>query len=279
MPENSPAFGLLLDVDGPIVSPVTRTIAIDSIADDLAALANAGIPVVFNTGRSDAFLREVVIPPMRAAGLRDGAPVFGIGEKGATWFSPSGSGYTETQVDERLSAPQKLGRAILAIYEEHFRDSMFFDETKLSMVSVEHRVEFPAEEFAAQQAEFVRLAQAAVDELGFGDEFQLAPSPISVDVEHRDVGKDVGAERALELLRAQGIRVDRWYTVGDSRSDYAMADYLHEHGVEVEFVDVRPYDGIPEVGYPVLTAEGLDDDAAGAQFFARWRDQVTARVP
>ena len=279
MPENTPPFGLLLDVDGPIVSPVTRTIAIESIGEDLAALANAGIPVVFNTGRSDAFLRDVVLPPMRAAGLVDGAPVFGIGEKGATWFAPlPGGGFTETQVDDRLTAPQQLGRAILNLFEERFRASMFFDDTKLSMISVEHKLSFPAEEFPAEKQEFIERAQAVVDELGFAADYRLAPSPISVDIEHRDVGKDVGAERALTLLAEAGIRVERWFTVGDSRSDFAMADYLYARGVAVEHVDVRPYDGIPEVGYPVLTAEGLDDDAAGAVFFARWREQAAARV-
>ena len=64
---NSPALGLLLDVDGPIASPVTRTVAIDSIAHDLVALANAGNPVIFNTGRSDAFIRDVVLDAMLGA--------------------------------------------------------------------------------------------------------------------------------------------------------------------------------------------------------------------
>lgn len=45
----TPRLGLLLDVDGPIASPITRTVAIPSIADDLVAIANAGNPVVFNT--------------------------------------------------------------------------------------------------------------------------------------------------------------------------------------------------------------------------------------
>ncbi|WP_367882058.1 hypothetical protein [Rathayibacter oskolensis] len=64
------SLGLLLDVDGPIASPVTRTISIPAIADDLVRLANAGIPIVFNTGRSDAFLRERVLPSSSSAASR-----------------------------------------------------------------------------------------------------------------------------------------------------------------------------------------------------------------
>ena len=52
-----PVQGLLLDVDGPVASPVTRTVPAGIIAD-LLTLAAAGWPVVFNTGRSDAFIRD-----------------------------------------------------------------------------------------------------------------------------------------------------------------------------------------------------------------------------
>ena len=54
---STPPLGLLLDVDGPLASPLTRTIAIPSIIEDLVSLANLGVPVVFNTGRTDLFLR------------------------------------------------------------------------------------------------------------------------------------------------------------------------------------------------------------------------------
>ena len=35
-------------------------------------LAAAGVPVIFNTGRSDAFIREQVMEPMIAAGMPAG---------------------------------------------------------------------------------------------------------------------------------------------------------------------------------------------------------------
>ena len=83
-----PLYGLLLDVDGPIASPVTRTLAIDSIAADLVAMARAGVPLVFNTGRSDVFVARTVMPSLVAAGLPDDAVVLAVCEKGSTWFVP-----------------------------------------------------------------------------------------------------------------------------------------------------------------------------------------------
>ena len=77
-------LGLLLDVDGPIASPITRTLAIPSIAADLVELAAAGVPIVFNTGRSDAFIRAQVVGPLLDAGLPAGARVHAVCEKGAS---------------------------------------------------------------------------------------------------------------------------------------------------------------------------------------------------
>ena len=56
-------LGLLFDVDGPLASPVSRSIRIPSILDDLVALTAAGVPIALITGRSDVFVRDRVIAP------------------------------------------------------------------------------------------------------------------------------------------------------------------------------------------------------------------------
>ncbi|GAB3270700.1 hypothetical protein GCM10027449_05840 [Sinomonas notoginsengisoli] len=66
--QTAPPFALLLDVDGPIASPVTRTVMPEVIAL-LNELGGAGIPIIFNTGRSDTFIRERVMDPMIGAGM------------------------------------------------------------------------------------------------------------------------------------------------------------------------------------------------------------------
>ena len=88
------------------------------------------------------------------------------------------------------------------------------------------------------------------------------------------LGKDLGAHRAIEWLRVHGTLPVSWRTVGDSRTDYAMADWLHEHGFDVSHVDVRPADGVPDTPYRVLTAGPLVHDEAGAAFLARWAQMV-----
>ena len=111
-------------------------------------------------------------------------------------------------------------------------------------------------------------------------DYRVDPTIISTDIESVRLGKDLGASRAVELLAAQGITPQAWRTVGDSRTDYAMADWLHHNDHAVKHVDVRPADGVPNKPYPVLTAEDLGleatvihDDAGGA-FLRAWREAL-----
>ncbi|MGO2660191.1 hypothetical protein [Mycetocola reblochoni] len=283
MNDSVPPFGLLLDVDGPIASPVTRTVAISSIVTDLTALANAGIPIAFNTGRSDAFLRDVVVAPLASAGLGQDVTLYGICEKGGVWFRITAAGGSEPEifVDEELALPAEYSADIERLVAERFDEIMFFDHTKRSMVSAEQHIGTDDEAYRTAQYDFDMIAMEKLVKLGFGvsreDDvrpaadgsvrYRVDPTIISTDIESSAVGKDTGADRFLQLLAEDGRPMpSRWYTVGDSRTDYAMAQWLHERGEEVSHVDVRPADGVPKTAYPVLTYGDSIHDDAGAQF-------------
>src|SRR6478735_1688405 len=292
---STPPLALLLDVDGPIASPVTRTVTPGIIAD-LLTLAAAGIPVIFNTGRSDAFIREQVMDPMIAAGMPAGLTVHAICEKGAVWFSYTAAGPGTVHVDDALAVPAAYGDDIRRLVAEDYAAHMFFDETKRAMVSVEQHINVPSADYLAEQKLFDAEAMELMARHGLGvvrldhhvpnsdDEvdYRVDPTIISTDIESVRLGKDLGASRAVELLAAQGITPQAWRTVGDSRTDYAMADWLHHNDHPVKHVDVRPADGIPSKPYPVLTAAdlGLEDtvihDDAGGAFLHAWRDALGA---
>ncbi|WOF24632.1 hypothetical protein N8K70_08260 [Microbacterium betulae] len=275
-------LGLLLDVDGPLASTVTRTLRVPSIAPDLVALAHAGAPVVFNTGRSHAFLVDRVIPVLADAGLRPDAPVWGVGEKGATWFSlvpdaprPEAG---EVGAATELSPPRALLERVRALAAREDR-LMFWDETKETMISVEQNVDVANEDYLAAQPELVAACQDVIDDLGLGDEFHIVPTIISVDIEHVTAGKALGAARALELVAARMTPPARWFTAGDSPGDYDMATWLHDRGDEVTHLDVRPTGAAHDVPYPVIrelpTADRAEDDVTAAHL-ARLRAEIGA---
>ncbi|WP_186760504.1 hypothetical protein [Arthrobacter alpinus] len=290
----TPPLALLLDVDGPIASPVTRSVDAGIIAD-LNSLVSAGIPVVFNTGRSDTFIAEQVMAPMIAAGLPHGAVVNAICEKGAVWFSFTADGPGTIHVDKDLAVPAAYGDQVRSLVASSYADHMFFDETKRAMVSVEQHVSVENADYLIEQQDFngaamkllfqhglgaIRLGHESPDEAGNID-FRVDPTIISTDIESIRLGKDLGASRAVELLAAQGIVPAAWRTMGDSRTDYAMADWLHYNDHLVKHVDVRPADGVPTKPYAVLTSvdlglgEEIIHDDAGAAFLRAWLDAVT----
>jgi hydroxymethylpyrimidine pyrophosphatase-like HAD family hydrolase len=293
--ETRPPFALLLDVDGPIASPVTRTVQEEIIAL-LLELGEAGIPLIFNTGRSDTFIAQQVMEPMTAAGMPDSLTVHAICEKGATWFSFTSSGAGPVHVDRELSVPSDFADDIRQLVAESYSDFMFFDETKRAMVSVEQRLDVHNSRYREVQEHFDADAMAIMARRGLGAvrldhhapgqddtvDFRVDPTIISTDIESVRLGKDLGASRACELLGRDGIVPQAWFTMGDSRTDYAMADWLHHNDHEVAHVDVRPEDGVPEKPYDILTAgylglgtEVIHDDA-GLAFLREWRKALLA---
>ncbi|GAB3615501.1 hypothetical protein GCM10027416_00580 [Okibacterium endophyticum] len=281
----TPLLGLLLDVDGPIASPVSRSIAVPSIAEDLVTLANGGVPIAFNTGRSDAFLNDQVIPHLIAGGLADDVRVWGICEKGAVTARITSAGFGELDIDDELAMPRDFFDEVRGLVGERYRDVMFFDETKRAMVSVEQNIGTSAEQYAARRDRFDADAAAALRrfDLGFewegrtvensagAVEYRIDPTIISTDIESIRSGKDLGAEKFIRLLTADGGPMPtRWRTLGDSRTDYAMSDWLHAQGRQVVHVDVRPADGVPEKAYPIRHHSSLIHDDAGAAYLARW---------
>jgi len=289
-------LGLLFDVDGPLASPVSRTVAIPSILSDLITLTAAGVPIAFITGRSDAFIRTEVIAPLRAAGLDEalslpGTRMFGVFEKGAAWAPITATGIQDVTVDASLGLSHTVIDAVRELMHAVFADTMFFDETKLAMISVEQRMDATHADFQKAQTVFNDAAFDLVADHGlgvrYGDRerpdatgavpFRIDPTIISTDIESVLLDKDRGAERSLEYFANLGELPTVWRSIGDSRSDYLMADHLHAAGFDVAHLDVRPSDGILQRPYEVLTEGDLIHDDAGAAFLSAWVDRLGLR--
>ena len=283
-------------MDGPIASPVSRSVGIRSIIDDLVLLAGAGVPIAFITGRSDAFIRDEVMQPLFAAGLGDalsrpGTSMFCVFEKGAVWAPVTADGLGDIVIDEAVALPKPVVDEARELVASEFSATMFFDETKHAMISVEQRTDVSHETYLPTQQRFNDAAFALLERHGVGVRlgdreapdaagqvpFRLDPTIISTDIESVLLDKDRGAERALEYFSASGPLPKLWRSVGDSRSDYLMADHLHSAGYDVAHVDVRPLDGILDRPYDIITEGELIHDEAGAAFLEYWVTKLGLR--
>jgi hypothetical protein len=286
-------LGLLFDVDGPIASPITRTINIRSIVTDLVAMTAAGVPIAFITGRSGDFIRNQVVTPLCDAGLSEalaehGSRMFGVFEKGGAWAPITGDGMGDVTVDESVAFGPDAVNGIRGLVRDRFADTMFFDETKRAMISVEQRTDVDATTYSEAQGRFQSEAFELLSGMGiglrYGDRvspdssgevpFRIDPTIISTDIESELLDKDRGAQRAFDYFAERGPLPRRWRSVGDSRSDYKMADFVHSAGYDVAHVDVRPADGVLERPYEVITIGDAIHDTAGAEFLAHWRNEL-----
>ena len=288
-------LGLLCDVDGPLASPVSRNIRIPSILDGLVALTAAGVPIAFITGRSDTFIRDKVIAPLLDVGLAaaldtPGARMFGVFEKGASWAPITSAGMGEVGIDESVALPPSIVDGVRSLVAEGFSETMFFDETKRAMISVEQRTDVASETYKHAQSWFNDASFALIAAAGVGVKlgsrsapdaagnvpFRLDPTIISTDIESVLLDKDRGAARALDYFAELGSLPNLWRSIGDSRSDYLMADHLHGAGYDVAHVDVRPADGILDRPYRVIVEGDAIHDEAGAAFLGYWVGRLEA---
>lgn len=282
---NNPPFGLLLDVDGPIASPITRTIAIEEIAQILVQLSSAGIPVAFVTGRSDNFIQEVVMSKLVKFDIANALSLnpkvmFGVFEKGACWAPITSFGMESIEIDHSVAPSQEFIDGSREIVESKYSDLVFFDETKHAMISVEQHAHIDARVYASERNAIdqdifdlaqslgigIRLGTQTAPDAGGQTPFRIDQTIISSDIESVELDKDRGARRALEYFRSNGITPNKWYSVGDSRSDYKMADEVYRQGLPAVHVDVRPADGILETPYEILSYGNLIHDEAGLAF-------------
>lgn len=270
-----PAYALLADIDGPISNPDAKSIIDPRIIPALLALLEAEIPVVFNTGRSSDFVQTNVFAPLLAQNPKNLHLVHGVCEKGAVWLSFEDDGTVWHFIDESIAVPSELQAAVRSLVDETYGETMFFDDTKETMISVERRLDVDHDTYHDVQPKFLKDLERVVNEAGHAvtrpgpnvrtgeAKLQMDPSIISVDLESVRVGKDLGAERAYELLA--DVRPLQWRTLGDSAVDYAMADWLHAQGLQVAHIDVGPKRQKQERPYEVFIAnQGVNDEAGGA---------------
>lgn len=271
-------FGLLLDIDGPLCSTITRSIRVPSIAADLTAIANAGCPVVFNTGRSDTFMTAQVIPRLVHAGLGDEAPVWGVGEKGLSWFAVRDGVVGQVEIDRTMAVTPSTRVACVAVADQHL-DVAFVDETKRSMFTLERRVDVTSSSFLERRPVIAAQLTDAIRACGEADRFHVIETSIALDVEHRASGKALGAERAVRLVADRTALPRCWYTVGDSDSDYDMASWLHRAGYHVTHLDVSPESHNQQAMWEVIRdvptlAVGDAEDDLTAKYLSRWRGEL-----
>ena len=231
----------VFDVDGVITDPQEKKVKVPGILDQIARKLEKGEPVALNTGRSVEWMKERVINPL-AERIKDKKALqnfLAVGEKGGTWAEFDEDGNLLEKKDDNISVPDDLRNKVRDLINSDYSDSMFVDESKLTMISTEMKDGYSLEKYKNKQQDLIPQLKTLLQRRNISDKFKVDPTTIAVDVENKFVGKHFAVKRIIEWVKGRGIKPQMFIAFGDSfRSDVPMAWEIHSQGLPVEFVYV-----------------------------------------
>lgn len=250
----------LFDIDGVLTDPVEKQVTEPELLDYIFTFLSRGDPVALNTGRSVEWIEERVLPHLFAkAEDKDLLTKFIIiGEKGETWMVWDEKGEARQETTEGLEMPEELREKFRELVEKHYHDAMFFDSTKTVMITAEMRDSYNIQQFQQHKNKFIEALQDLLRSLGLENTYSIHRDDISVSIEHKHVGKALGAKRFLTFLKERGLKPEQFYCFGDTTTDIEMADELAQRGKDVTFVYTGDKTKVGDVKkeYPFIFSEG-----------------------
>lgn len=252
----------IFDVDGVLLDPLEKRITVPDLMPALAAALKRGAIIALNTGRSLDTLDEKVLPFLNQAIADEQITdprIFVAAEKGAVWSIRSPSGDFARFRNEEVSVPAELQTEVQALVRTQFASTMFFDETKTAMISVEMRDHADHEKFREEQHVLNEAFRDMLSKRNLTSRFRIDPTIIATDIESIELGKHEGIRRLLSWLESQKIPCEKFFAFGDSTSDLPMAEELKRREKNFEFVfvgDDRLLDG-KSLEFPVRRVGGL----------------------
>lgn len=230
----------IFDIDGVVTNPSEKKVNKPQILVHIASKLKNGEPVAFNTGRSSSWLIEHVINPLLE--MIDNRRILdnfiAVGEKGGTWIIFDKDGTIKQHKDASISVPESLQQQVKKLIEANYSESMIYDNSKQTMISTEMNNGLSIEEYKKDQNKLTLQLKKLLQENNFLDKLKIDPTTIAVDVENKHVGKGFAIERILDLFKKKGIKPKQFIAFGDSPSDIAMAEKLHERNLTFTFIFV-----------------------------------------
>ena len=268
-PSTAPRSASLYDVDGVLTNPLTKSVHPELLEELRYQLRNGEI-VAFNTGRSAEWLLHSVVARLcelfSSSELAYLENLFIAAEKGAIWIEYSAVSGFQAFCQQEVSVPHYLSLEAQNIIASFDEPRMALDQGKEAMVSLEFSPcagqdlndEFQI--FVEQRVEVERQLQKLLRDAGLEDSLTIDVTSIAIDIQHKEMGKDLGAERVLRWLSSKSDFPDHVTTYGDSKSDLAMAVFLHGKGISVQHVHVGDDTHLSD------TAAGIDVYIPARQF-------------
>lgn len=235
-----PNIAWLFDIDGVLTDPEAKYVTQSKIFDELIKRLGKSEPVGLNTGRSLSSITTQILDPLETK-IKDRSllkNIIAIGEKGGAWLTYNNEERT-TNINSSIRVPQIIQDQIRKLVSQpNYSNIVFYDETKITMVTVELKPFRTITEFKGPQQNLTFALQNLLNKHHLENDYRVDPTRIAVDVESKNAGKALGARKYSELLTERGIDPVEFISFGDSASDYKMFEELTLLGKKSHFVFV-----------------------------------------
>lgn len=260
----------LFDVDGVITNPAEKKVTEEGLIEAIAGRLDKGEAVTLNTGRSISWMMDRVIRPIGKT-VSDECKLdkfLAVGEKGGTWLSFQNEQW-ETHVDEKISLPKSLQEEIRELIDTEFKDCMFYDDSKLTMISTEMIDGRSISEYTQRQQVLMdKMKQILSKPEYHGLNLKIDPTTIATDIQNSHVGKHLGARKIADWLKEKAIQPQHILAIGDSQSDTEMAEELQDE-YDVEFVGEKDQIKSDNYSFPIIITNHQCDTGT-AEFLANY---------
>lgn len=230
----------VFDIDGVITHPSRKINTEPEILNHIIEKLKINDPVALNTGRSLAWIKERVINLLLAkiqnkAILKN---LIAMGEMGGIWLTFDNNGQANEYIDNSLSIPKPLMEKIKELIKEKYSKSMFYDDTKKTMVSIEMNEGMSIDVYKKIQKLLMDDLHQIIKMSSLGKNLKIDTTTIAADVMNKHVGKGFAVHRIVDWLKEKKINLKQIFAFGDSMSDLPMAEKFYELGFLIEFVSV-----------------------------------------
>lgn len=237
----------IFDIDGVITDLFKKEVTEPKILEHIKKLLEEGNFVAFNTGRSFSWTQEKVLAPLLelASDKTLFKNLFVVCEFGNVLAYFEEEKFQEKALDDPL--PEDLLKKVVGLMEG--KETMFLDNSKKTMISIEMKEAVDADQFAKDAEE----VKSNITDLLTSDEYMdmnlvVSSNQIAIDVMYEDAGKALGAERIEDFMLAHGFNIETMYMFGDNVSDLEMAGHFAESR-PVVFIFVGEKEKIDEEKY------------------------------
>lgn len=230
----------VFDIDGVITHPSKKINTEPEILNHIIEKLKIGDPVALNTGRSLAWIGEKVINLIlaRIQNKEILKNLIAVGEMGGVWLTFDNDGNANEYIDNSLSIPKPLMEKTKELIELKYSKSMFYDDTKNTMVSIEMNEGMSIDVYKKIQKLLINDLSQIIKESDLGKNLKIDTTTIAADVMNKHVGKDFAVLRIVNWLKEKKLSPKKILAFGDSASDLPMAEKFHELGFPIEFVFV-----------------------------------------